>query len=76
VFSKNGSDWELAGMMHAISTFENQPADTALYGNLTYSADLSFYKTQIEAIVAVPEPAALASLVCGLALITRRNRNR
>jgi len=48
VFFKNEGVWELAGIMltvDAIST--NQPSGTAVYGNKTYMADLSYYRAQI-----------------------------
>jgi hypothetical protein len=51
VFLRSGGAWELAGIMHSISAFGGQPAETALYGNSTYSADLSYYRSQILAIV-------------------------
>ncbi len=51
VFLKNGSAWELAGIMHSIGAYTGQPLSTALYGNPTYSADLSYYRSQILAIV-------------------------
>jgi len=50
VFAENGDTWELAGVMLAIGTYEDQPAETALYGNLTYAADLAIYRDQIIAI--------------------------
>jgi hypothetical protein len=51
VFLKSGGLWQLAGIMHSIGGYVGQPASTALYGNPTYSADLSFYRAQILAIV-------------------------
>jgi hypothetical protein len=36
-------EWELVGIAHAISTFEDQPANTAVYGNATLFSDLSYY---------------------------------
>jgi len=54
VFIKNAGTWELAGVMHSIGVFPEQVDDleyTALYGNLTYAADLSQYRTQILDIV-------------------------
>jgi hypothetical protein len=50
VFIKNGSVWELAGVMIAVGSYVNQPSGTALYGNLTYAADLSQYRDQIIAV--------------------------
>ena len=50
VFVKNGATWELAGIMTAISTLGECNVGAALYGNLTYAGDLSFYLDQIDAI--------------------------
>ncbi len=47
VFIKNGSTWELAGVLLAVGSFIGQPAATALYGNGTYAADLSVYRAQL-----------------------------
>ncbi len=46
-FVKLDGTWELAGVMFAIDAFSGQPAQTSLYGNHTFSADLSFYRAQI-----------------------------
>jgi hypothetical protein len=62
MFTKEGDAWVLAGMTHAISIFSNQPAVMegsntvyhAVFGNLTFAADLSVYGDQIMAII-VPE---------------------
>lgn len=81
VFHKNGSTWELSGMIDAVGTFSGQPSNTAVYPsgvskNTTYAADLSFYRDQIAAIVAVPEPSATSlALLSALALIRRRRRD-
>jgi hypothetical protein len=73
VFSFNGSSWELSGMMHAVSSYENQPGgvDTAVFGVETAIADLSYYRTQILTII--PEPSsALLTMLGGLVLFRRR----
>ncbi len=46
-FYNNGGDWELAGIMLATAGFNSQPGDTAVYGNLTYMADMQYYAAQI-----------------------------
>jgi hypothetical protein len=82
VFYKNGSLWELAGIMHATSTLPGQDKwATAAYGQRTYIADLSVYRDQIVAITAVPEPgtvglavAAAATGILGRGLRRRRIR--
>jgi hypothetical protein len=35
--------WELVGIAHAVSMFEDQPGNTAVYGNATLFSDLSYY---------------------------------
>ena len=55
--------------MFAVGVFEGQPSKTALYGNVTYAADLSFYYDEIDAVVSLPEPAALPQIVGGVALL-------
>jgi hypothetical protein len=42
----------LAGVLYAISTFQGQPAQTALYGNAVLAADLSYYRPAILAVTA------------------------
>lgn len=72
-FYYNGTVWELAGIMGAIGGFENQPASTAVIGNITYSADISNYHGFITS--AIPEPstyAALAGLLALAAAVWRR----
>ncbi len=77
VLFDTGSGWELAGMMHAIGTFDGQPSPTtAVSGNETYHANLSAYASQVNAIVAtVPETSS--SMLVGMAMLmclTRRLR--
>jgi hypothetical protein len=78
VFHKNGSTWELSGLMLAVGGYSGQPdpATNAVFGNATYAADLSFYRPQIMAIV--PEPAAIVLVVtaAGGLLIARSLRRR
>jgi len=54
VFFKNGSSWELTGVLFAINSFVGQPSGTALYGNETFAVDLSFYRSAILAITTLP----------------------
>jgi hypothetical protein len=74
VFLYNGSSWELSGMMYAVGLHENQPsgAETAIFENQTYIADLSYYRPQILSII--PEPASLSLTLLGSCLIIRRRR--
>ncbi len=57
VFHKNGSTWQLVGVLNAIGTLANQPSGTAVYNNLTYSADIATYRAQIVARIAATLPA-------------------
>ena len=55
-FIKNGSDWELAGILYAVEVFNDQPdlpvvLNSAIYENRTFSADLSSYRDQIRNLV-------------------------
>lgn len=43
VFYNRSGQWELAGIVHAISTYEDQPGSTGVYGNATIISDLSYY---------------------------------
>ena len=74
LFYKNGTDWELAGILMAVGTSSGQPDDTAVYGNLTHAADLSRYRDQIVAII--PEPGTVLLFAGGLIAVLRRRRRR
>jgi hypothetical protein len=54
VFVKEQGKWRLAGVLYMVAGYPNQPAETALYGNLTLSADLAQYRPQIEKIAVKP----------------------
>ena len=67
----------LVGIMQTIGTFEDQPANTAIFGNVTYAADLSYYRSQIVAYI--PEPSSATMLLlgaCGALGVRRRRRRR
>lgn len=73
VLYHNGSAWLLSGMMVAVSTFEKQPSYTAVLGNETLMADLSYYRSGILQII--PETGStLLCLVGCLGLLLRRCR--
>jgi hypothetical protein len=74
IFYKNGGSWELAGVMLAVATFVGQPANTAVFGNTTFAADLSFYRSQI--LATVPEPRSWLMFCIGVvfAVCTLRRR--
>ena len=52
-FQKVGSTWVLSGIMHAVDLEDNQPqrANTAVFGNATFIADLSTYRDQVNSIM-------------------------
>ncbi len=52
----------------------NQPASTAIYGNESGYADLSSYRTQIEAILVTPEPGTIGLLLSAAPLLLHRRR--
>ena len=64
MFHKEDGAWKLAGLTSRRHTESGQPdvTSTAVYGNLTFAADLSFYASQIYAITAIPEVGSFAFL--------------
>ena len=74
VFYKNGSTWELAGIMLVTDAYSGQPAGTAVFGNQTFSADMSFYRSQI--VQVVPEPSAFVLAAVGIAAAIAHCRRR
>jgi len=76
-FAWNGTDWELAGVVIAISLYGGQPAETSLYGQITYAADLSVYRDEILDVMALPEPdGGLFAGIALVAVLARRRRAR
>lgn len=49
-FVRDGPVWKLGGVSFALGTYADQPPSTSLYGNITYAADLSYYRAQVLAI--------------------------
>ena len=76
VFTKKESVWELSGVMFTVAGFEEQPsaATTPVFGNATYSADLSYYAPQIMSII--PEPSTYALLAFSAAALAFANRRK
>ena len=71
------SDGTLIGLIDAEGTFSGQPANTSVFGDGTFIADLSKYRPEILSIVAVPEVPTPVLLLGGLALVgTLRHRRR
>jgi hypothetical protein len=76
-FIDAGQGYELAGIMYAIAEYAGQPADTSIYGQITYAADLSAYRDQILDVAGLPEPeGGLAAGLLLLALLSRRRPAR
>jgi hypothetical protein len=64
VFHQDASGtWSLAGLMFAIQTVGEQPWGTSIFGNLTYSVDLSVYRSEIYHIMGLPGDANFDGLV-------------
>jgi hypothetical protein len=80
VFAKHGGQWQLAGIMVAAEGYSGQPSPelTAVFGNETFMADLSYYRNQIVAVVPEPDAATLAgmALAVGAAWATTRRYAR
>jgi hypothetical protein len=51
LFIKNGSVWQLAGVLDAEGTQVNQPGGTSVYGDQTYAADIATYRNEIYAVL-------------------------
>jgi hypothetical protein len=52
VFQKPGSTWQLAGMtLYVSSSLPNQPANTSVYGQQTYAANIATYFPQIITLI-------------------------
>lgn len=58
VFVKRRDGWKLAGIILTVTREAEQPGSTALYGNDTQAADLSYYREQIQTVMQRWEPAA------------------
>lgn len=79
LFAKDGTNWELAGIIWAIAGFNGQiSGNSALEGNATLVADLSFYATDINAITAtpLPEPGTMLQLAAGALFVGLMQRRR
>lgn len=66
VFTGTTNNFQLAGIMLTVATYNSQPADTAVFGDTTYIADLSAYRGQINQVI--PEPTT-GVLLAGIALV-------
>jgi len=76
VFVTNGSGWDLAGLILDVRGWSGQPdpGATPVFGNVTFAADLAFYRPQILAVV--PEPALPFAPLVAAAILAGRWRIR
>ena len=75
VFVDSGGNWMLSGVMLTVLLYETQPAYTAMIGNETAMADLSYYRGEILSITSIPEPGiTMLCLFGGCALLVTRRR--
>jgi len=74
-FNNSSASWELIGLMLAIDAFANQPGGTAVFGNNTYFADLSYYRNYITS--SIPESSTYAAAAgAGALLLAVASRKR
>ncbi|MFM9090638.1 MAG: hypothetical protein ACKOUK_02720 [Verrucomicrobiota bacterium] len=76
IFFHNGTSWGLLGIISAVGTLENQPANTAVTFNQTLSVSLPAYQTAL--LAAIPEPghyALGAGALSLLAVLWHRRRS-
>ncbi|HWQ91831.1 MAG TPA: trypsin-like serine protease [Clostridia bacterium] len=59
VFVNQSGTWHLAGMMFGIDNLPLQPANTSVYGDLTYSANIATYGNQILSLIGRAAPLRL-----------------
>ncbi|MBN1942359.1 MAG: trypsin-like serine protease [Phycisphaerae bacterium] len=77
LFSFNGSEWELCGLMMAVGIYGSQPDETAVFGDYTYAVDLSRYYDQLTTVMAMPEPASVVLIATGaMMMLIRRQRRK
>ena len=69
VFHQDASgQWTLVGIMFTINNLVGQPAGTSVFGDITYSADLSIYRSEIYHTMALPGDVNFDGVVNGLDL--------
>lgn len=71
VFWKVGGEWQLGGIILFTTDADGQPANTSVFGNETYAANLASYRAEIASIV--PEPSSfILTVLAGVTLLLRR----
>jgi hypothetical protein len=68
------SERQLIGINNAAGTYDNQPSDEALYGDVSAMIDISQYANQINSLTGVPEPTSAVLLLASLPVLTWRRR--
>jgi hypothetical protein len=75
VFRQVAGVWQLTGINIAEGIFANQnPNTSAVFGNASYMADLSVYRSQIMTLVPEPSSLALAGCAAAVALVATAHR--
>jgi hypothetical protein len=59
VFQLSGSTWQLVGLLDAVTHLQN--TYTAVYGDMTYSADIATYRAQIVSTISATRPTMTIS---------------
>jgi hypothetical protein len=67
IFFHNGTSWGLLGIISAVGTLENQPANTAVTFNQTLGVSIPEYRTAL--LAAIPEPGHYALGAGALSLL-------
>ena len=80
MFVNVAGTWKLAGLVDTIDTYTGQPGSTTTDGNDTFAIDLTSYASEINAVIATPEPTSGALLgIAGtvfVASVRRRKKSR
>ena len=61
LFYKTGGTWELSGILVSVWRYQDQPRNSAVFGNLTDAVNLSLYRDNILAVV--PESRSFGLIV-------------
>lgn len=78
IFTQNGTNWELAGTIVAVSPFSGQPDDAnhAIFGNYTIAIDLSAHATDINEylLTTIPESSisGILTALCAVCSVLGR----